>query len=222
MTAVPAAGWMHFQKDIEELRNKKDPFLKMTKEQQKAYIMKQKSTLNMLTEILESDDEAEENPKSVKKIEKGLKPLSIFKPRNQRTEDDTVEGPRVLSEEMVDFANKISVRAKQMRKAKQKEQNKAEEQKQEDDDEDGESSQDSAYDNYFGRIAEKRGKDREGLDFDEEFSNDEEEDMLFMNDDEYVRDLDPAVIKGGKQKRNIQSSVSYRIKVEIKEIDLKV
>lgn len=40
LTGVPVSGWMHFQKDIEELRNKKDPFLKMTKEQQKAALLK--------------------------------------------------------------------------------------------------------------------------------------------------------------------------------------
>ncbi len=71
-------------------------------------------------------------------------------------------------------------------------------------------SQDSAYDNYFGRIAEGRGKDREELDFDEKelFEDDEEEDQLFMNDDDYERDLEPAVIKGGKTRPSYLLSVS--------------
>lgn len=62
--------------------------LKLTKEQQKALILRKKSTLNLLTDILESDEEGEENPRSVSKLERGLKPLKIFKPRKLRTEDE--------------------------------------------------------------------------------------------------------------------------------------
>lgn len=91
-----------------------------------------------------------------------------------------------------------------MRRRKKKGAGVEQEEEEDDSSEDG----DSDYDNYYGRLDRKKKQDREDMDYDEneEFEDDEEEDQLFMaNDDEYEREIVPAVIKGGKPRPSFAS-----------------
>ncbi len=105
-TAVPVTGWMQFHKDIENMRNVNDPLLRMTKEQQREKVLKRASNLHTLTDVLESEGE---NPERVAKLEKGLQPIKLFKPRKLRTEEEQVD-PVVMTvtpEEIEAVKNKL-------------------------------------------------------------------------------------------------------------------